>query len=579
MARKFKKIPIGNSNFEEIIEEGFYYVDKSLFIQEILDSGSKVSLITRPRRFGKTINLMMLKAFFELDMQDFRDRKLSSLQTSSRQHPKEKLFHKLAIWQQGEEYTSHQGKYPVIFLSLKDSKKNTWSLSYQLLKQIIADEYKKHKYLLESDYLDQTEKNDFQRILTREASEFILGDSLKSLIKHLYHYHNQKVIVLIDEYDSPVHEAYEHGFYQEIIEFLLSFLGGALKDNKNLERAVITGILRVTKENIFSDLNNPDIITLLNDKYADKFGFTEAEVVKFLNDYQLEYEMENVKKWYDGYVIGKVSDIYNPWSILNFVDKHEEGFKPYWVNTSRNTLINHLLAHSNKDVKNELEQLIANNSITKRINSHIIFSDIERNSEALWSFLLFSGYLKTTKIIQDGKNIQYELMIPNLEVEYVFETFIEEWFTNYLADGEITVLFRALLSGDYKTVRQALQKYVLGAMSFFDPTGSEPEKVYHAFVLGLLVNMKTHRVKSNRESGFGRYDIMLIPLDLKDAGVVMEFKKVEEEDDETLDTACDAALLQIEKKQYETELRDLGVQEIYKYGIGFEGKSVKVKSA
>ncbi len=591
MATQFKKISIGNSDFKKIIENDHYYVDKTLFIKELLDSGSEVTLITRPRRFGKTLNLSMLKYWFERydgwisDKREAVSGKKEKRRTQSEnsvpntQHsmPNTCLFQHLKIWQQGEEYTKHCGKYPVIFITLKEAKETNWKNCFQKLQSTLSRLYEEHSYLLESDIFSKSEIEKYESILEQKANEIVCKESLFNLTNYLYQYYNQKVIVLIDEYDAPVHEAFEYGFYTDIIGFLRSFLGSCLKDNLYLEKAVVTGILRVTRESLFSDLNNPKIVTLIEDIYSDKFGFTEDEVIKFLQDYQLDHHIEGVKQWYNGYIIGDNQSIYNPWSIINFIDNPSGGFKPYWVNTSGNTLINHLLARANETTKSELEQLIAHQSITKKIDSHIVFSEIDTTSENLWSFLLFTGYLKIIRKIQEGKNIQYELMIPNLEVETIYDKFIEGWFTNSLGNDNVKFLLESILTGDAETFEDILQDFVLKYMSSFDIADEEPEKVYHAFVLGLLVHCQTHKVKSNRESGFGRYDIMMIPIDINQAGVVIEFKKVDPDDDETLETACNSALQQIVEKAYSTELQEMGVKQVYQYGIGFDGKKVMVK--
>lgn len=401
--------------------------------------------------------------------------------------------------------------------------------------------------------------------------------ALQKLILYLSHYYEREVIVLIDEYDTPVHEAYENGFYKEIVDFLRTFLGEGLKDNTHVKKAVITGILRVTRENIFSDLNNPDIATLLSDKYANKFGFTEGEVKQFLQDYHLEDSFSEVKKWYNGYVIGKEQDIYNPWSIINYIDKHSEGFQAYWINTSRNTLINHLLARSSQAVKSELESLLEDKPIQKSINSYITFSDINRSSEALWSFLFFTGYLKVVEKIlpeREGDEVEYLLTIPNLEVRTIYRKFVSEWFTDTIGVINISLLIKAILLGDSEVFEDILQDFVLKYISYYDVPEEESEKVYHAFVLGLLIHSETHSLKSNRESGYGRYDILLLPKESSLAGAILEFKRVRKNRKETLEQACHVALEQIENLKYETELKELGVKTIHKYGIAFEGKRV-----
>ncbi|MCB1191516.1 MAG: AAA family ATPase [Leptospiraceae bacterium] len=572
---KKKKIPIGISDFRKMIEGDYYYVDKSLLIKEILDSGTENSLITRPRRFGKTLNLSMLKCFFEAK---FPGDARSPTEECSPSISKG-LFQHLKIWQEGEEYTEHCGKYPVIFLTFKNLKEPSWDECYVKIKETIASEYKRHKYLLNSNYFSDFEKEQYNNIIKERAASAKYSSSLQRLSEYLYKYYNQKAIVLIDEYDTPIHEAYEKGYYQNLIDFLRSFLGAGLKDNSNLEKGVLTGILRVAKENIFSDLNNLEVLTVLEYECADKFGFTEPEVIQFLKDYEIEDHLEDVKTWYNGYVFGEVHDIYNPWSIINYVKKYRAGCQPFWVNTSSNSLINTLLIQGDRQVKDDLGHLLKGEPISKVIYSNTIFSDIGKDSSHLWSFLLFAGYLKIIGKKRIGKVFFYNLSIPNMEVEIIYETFVRMWFSDNLPDNEVELLIKSLLNGDSKTLDKILQKFVLNSMSYFDPTGSESEKVYHAFVLGLLIHIKgTHLVKSNRESGFGRYDIMLIPHKKSEIGIIIEFKKVDKEDNETLEMACDSALWQIKEKEYESELRDMGINNILKYAIAFEGKKVLVKS-
>jgi hypothetical protein len=560
---KLKTLPIGQSDYREIITRNQFYVDKTLLLKELLDSGSLVSLIVRPRRFGKTTNLTMIRYFFE-------------------KHPNlencEYLFKGKKIWQEGSEYTEHCGRYPVVYLTLKDIKTPDWKGCEEKLKKLIADEFKRHNYLLSDDLLTTQDRIDFESILKRESSTNVLTDSLKTLTQHLYNHYKQKVIVLIDEYDTPIHEAFDRGYYTHIVDFLRAFLGTGLKDNPCIERSVITGILRISKESIFSDLNNFDVYSTLNEKYSEEFGMTEKEVWDALDYYGLESYKEGVKDWYNGYVFGKTDGMYNPWSILNFLHKSSEGLKPHWVNTSSNLLVKRLLTNSDSVAKKDLERLLTGQAIQKEVMVDTVFADVEKNSETLWSFLLFSGYLKVTKQEFINKKLYCDLMIPNKEVEYLYERFISSWLTENLQSIELNLLLKGLLEGDSKTFGKFLKKFVLNSMSYFDPTGAEPEKVYHAFVLGLLLQLSDqYRVQSNRESGYGRYDIMLIPKSHAKNGIIIEFKKVEHDEKETLETTVESALHQIEEKQYESELKGLGISTIFKYGIAFDGKDVLVR--
>ena len=560
-----KKLPIGNSNFREVIEDNYFYVDKSLLIQEVLDSGSKISLITRPRRFGKTINLSMLKCWFEV------------YQDSKSAIPNSELFQNLKIWKLGDEYTKHCGKYPVIYLTFKDVKESKWENCQKFLKRIISSEYERHSYLLDSNSLTDAQKKLFRSIQDLSADFVAYETSLKKLSEFLHLHYGEKVVVLIDEYDTPVHEAYYKKYYDLMIDFYRTFLGAGLKDNEHLEKSVITGILRISKESIFSDLNNFSVYTVLNNRFADKFGFTQEEVTAALDYYQLTDKQEGVKTWYNGYVFGNQTDIYNPWSILNFLEHHSEGLKPHWVNTSSNLIIRDLLSRADSESKKDMESLLKRETIEKEVQVDTVFSEIENGGNTLWSFLLFSGYLKVVRQRVDGKRVYSQLLIPNLEIEYLYERFISDWLTDNLQSYELKELLNSLLTGNVDNLQFLLQKFILNSFSYLDPTGKEPERVYHAFILGLLLHLSdSHSVKSNRESGFGRYDIMLIPKRQNGVGVVIEFKLVYPHLKETLAIAAEKALGQIEDNRYEEELKSMGASAVLKYGMAFEGKEVLV---
>ncbi|MCP5498164.1 MAG: AAA family ATPase [Leptospiraceae bacterium] len=560
-----KKLPIGNSNFREVIEDNYFYVDKSLLIQEVLDSGSKISLITRPRRFGKTINLSMLKCWFEV------------YQDSKSAIPNSELFQNLKIWKLGDEYTKHCGKYPVIYLTFKDVKESKWENCQKFLKRIISSEYERHSYLLDSNSLTDAQKKLFRSIQDLSADFVTYETSLKKLSEFLHLHYGEKVVVLIDEYDTPVHEAYYKKYYDLMVDFYRTFLGAGLKDNEHLEKSVITGILRISKESVFSDLNNFSVYTVLNNRFADKFGFTQEEVTAALDYYQLTDKQEGVKTWYNGYVFGNQTDIYNPWSILNFLEHHSEGLKPHWVNTSSNLIIRDLLSRADSESKKDMESLLKRETIEKEVQVDTVFSEIENGGNTLWSFLLFSGYLKVVRQRVDGKRLYSQLLIPNLEIEYLYERFISGWLTDNLQSYELKELLNSLLTGNVDNLQFLLQKFILNSFSYLDPTGKEPERVYHAFILGLLLHLSdSHSVKSNRESGFGRYDIMLIPKRQNGVGVVIEFKLVYPHLKETLAIAAEKALGQIEDNRYEEELKSMGASAVLKYGMAFEGKEVLV---
>lgn len=558
-----KKIPVGVVDFKKIIEENYYYIDKTFLIKELIESGSQVTLIPRPRRFGKTINLSMLKYFFEKTTVD-----------------KSYLFKDLNISNYSKEYSKHFCKYPIIHITFKDIKNTSLEDCFENLKSLIADEFSRHKYLLEGDFLDEFEKKFFINILDLTGSKSLYENSLKKLSFYLTKYFNTKVIILIDEYDTPVQSGYNNGYYDEIIEFMRNFLSGALKDNDlNLERAVLTGILRVAKESVFSGLNNLKVCSILNEEYSTYFGLLENEVEDMLKYYEIHFNIEEVKKWYNGYVFGKTT-IYNPWSIINYVDNYKEGLRPHWINTSSNDLIKELISHGDSEVKEDIEELIRFNTISKIIDDAVVFSNLDKNSNTLWSFFLMCGYLKfVSKTLLEEGDILCQLQIPNMEVRYLFKQTITGWFEESLQSKDVTMMLNALISGDIKLFNVIFKKFVMSSFSYFDTSGKDSEKVYHAFVLGLLVNLNgTHEVKSNRESGYGRYDVMLIPRDLTKKGIILEFKKVDEDDGEGLEDACSAALMQIEEKKYEQELHGRGITDIVKVAIAFDGKKVLCKS-
>jgi hypothetical protein len=557
-----KRLPVGISDFQEVIEGDYYYVDKSLFIKELMDAGGKAILIPRPRRFGKTLNLSMLRYFFE---------KVDS--------SREGLFHDLAIWQQGETYTRHQGKYPVMFLTFKDVKCSKWADCEVELRRVIADEYRKHQYVL--DILDEDMQKEYRDIMRLAATDSAYRNSLKNLTVWLERYYGQRVVILIDEYDTPIQQGYLYDYYDDVIGFMRIFLSGALKDNSSLERGVLTGILRVAKESIFSGLNNLEVCSLLATGYSTHFGLLESEVETMLSYFEVGLDAEQVKAWYNGYVIGETT-IYNPWSIINFTKSWETGFRPYWINTSSNDLIRQLLTQAGASTKRDMESLLQGECVRKEINDNISFREIERHPDVLWSFLLFSGYLKIVSKEMDLR-LYGDLMIPNREVAYLFEDIVLGWFRENMDADDTHLMLNALASGDVGTFAEIFQHYVQETFSVFDTGGREPEKVYHAFVLGLLVHLRDrYEVKSNRESGFGRYDVMLIPRnrDQKgistDKGVIFEFKKIRR--GETVEEAAASALQQIDEKRYEDELVQRGIQDIVKLGIAFDGKEVCIRS-
>ncbi|GAB6137993.1 AAA family ATPase [Halanaerobaculum tunisiense] len=555
-----KKLPVGIDDFKKIREEDFYYIDKSLFIKDIIDEGAQVILLPRPRRFGKTLNLSMLRYYFEKSAADYSD-----------------LFSGLQIEETGKDYLAQQGKYPVIDITFKDIKEENWPKAKLKLKKMIAREYKRHRYLLESDQLDKHDKEFFNKILSLEANIAFYEEALKDLSDYLAAYHNEKVIILIDEYDQPIQSAYTNNFYDKMINFMRNFLSGGLKNNSALEKGVLTGILRVAKESIFSGLNNLVVSTLLDQEYSKYFGLLEEEVEEIFAYYGLDYEIEEIKDWYNGYNFGSQT-IYNPWSIINCIRKNGEA-APYWANTSSNDLIRDLIIEGGSELKTDLELLIKGGTVNKKIDENIVFGDIDKKSNLIWSFLLLSGYLRANSQERKGGRLYCDLDIPNQEVRYIYEDIILDWFEGSISSQKVKLMLNSLITGDVETFAAIFKDFVLNSMSNFDPTGDEAEKVYHAFVLGLLLNLRDdYQVKSNRESGYGRYDVMIIPEDTAKLGIVIEFKKVNQYTNETLEEAVEKALEQIKEREYKQELISKGVAEVLELGIAFSGKQVLVKS-
>lgn len=555
-----KRLPVGISNFEEMITKNYYFVDKSLLIKELIDSGAAVTLIPRPRRFGKTLNLSMLKFFFE------KTKKSNKY-----------LFDNLAISKESE-CMKRQGRYPVIFLTFKDVKDTNWEDCYGNMIQIIAEEFARHEYLLKGDTLRPFEKSEFKKIINLIANKSSYSRSLRKLSFYLHRYYKKKPLILIDEYDAPINSGFINKYYNDITNFIRIFLSGGLKDNPDLEFSVLTGILKVAKESIFSGLNNLEVCSILSDFYDDKFGLLENEVEQVLCDYALNgKEIELIKSWYNGYSIGSRT-IYNPWSIINFV-KSKGKLQPYWINTSDNLIIQELIQNGSDELKEDLELLLSNKQVNKPIHENIVFQKIFVSTDVLWSFLLFSGYLTFTNYeVKDDGETCANLKIPNIEVKYFFQSTISNWFKDSLGIKNYNPLLKSLISGDIHKFEELFSDFVLNSFSYFDVTGNEPEKFYHAFVLGLLVDLnKTHHVKSNRESGHGRYDVMIIPKDKTKPGIIIEFKKVSKFRKETLEIAVQEGLKQIEEKGYEQELNDLGIKKVVKLAIAFDGKKVLIK--
>jgi hypothetical protein len=552
--------PIGGSDFAEMVDKHLDFVDKTLFIKEIFDNpGVKVNVITRPRRFGKTLNLSMLACFLAAEVNG-----------CTTQH----LFKGLKIAGLGDEYMRHQGKYPVIFISFKDVQDHNYENTYANLCELIANVYNEHYYLLSSPQLSASEKKVFLSIVETNASLAKIRDSLANLSRYLYKHHGVKPWILIDEYDSPIQAGYLHGYYNSIIQVMRGLFGTAFKDNPSVEKVIITGILRVSKESLFSGVNNIKVYSTFNTEYSEHFGFTEAEVEGLLEKANLKHCYTQIRQWYNGYQIGN-SIIYNPWSVINCL-QGKGLIRLYWANTSGNDLVKHLLAHGDETIKKDLETIIQGDSITALIDENLVFSDLEKNRDGLWSMLFFCGYLKAIHTeFKEGK-IQCELASPNQEITALYRDIIRSWLSNPLGYSQYLEFLLSLTEGRVDEFADRLQRYLIETLSIFDTTGREPEKFYHGFVLGMMVSLnETHEVKSNYESGYGRYDVMLIPKDREQLGIILEFKTVREKKT-SLKQAAKDALQQIIQRQYAAQLHQLGIHNILQMGLAFRGKHVFV---
>ena len=558
-----KIISIGNQGFEDIRVNDNFYVDKTDFIREWWESRDIVTLITRPRRFGKTLNMDMLKCFF-----------------SNKYAGRADLFEGLAVWND-ESYRKLQGTYPVIFLSFADVKQTQYTDAIQMIKSILSDVFKENREIMESDIFTEADRKQYQMV-NPMMDHVTAQRALKDLGGYLERYYGKKVIILLDEYDTPMQEAYLNGYWEEFTGFMRSLLNAAFKTNPYLERAIMTGITRVSKESIFSDLNNLNVVTTTSEQYATCFGFTETEVFQALDDFGLSPEQQMVKQWYDGFIFGSQKDIYNPWSITNFL-KHRK-LRPYWASTSSNQLVSRLIRTASSRIKEQMEELLQGNEIVVTFDEQIVFHQLDQNENAIWSLLMAAGYLKPEDLEYRGLLLQpwYHLKITNLETTAMFSEMFTGWFQgNHSSYNDF---IRALLQGSIKQMNLYMNDVALDTFSTFD-TGSrpsartQPERFYHGFVLGLLVDLREeYLLKSNRESGFGRYDVMLIPKDRTRPAIVMEFKVFDGDEEQDLKDTVQAALKQIEEKQYDTELLALGIPKdhIRHYGFAFEGKKVLI---
>lgn len=554
-----KSLPIGISDYVRAQEE-YYYVDKTLLIKEFLDQKPLVSLFTRPRRFGKTLNMDMLRVFFEI----------SDKNTS-------KYFADKNIWQCGEEYRSHQGKYPVIFLTFKDVKFDTWDATIDKIRGLLQEEYGRHQELLNSDKLAQYEKEYFTKIISATANEVELTSSLERLSKMLASHYDKAPVIIIDEYDTPIQEGYSKDFYDEIIGFMRNFFSGAFKDNKNLSYGFLTGILRIAQESIFSGLNNLTVNSVMDEEYDSFFGFTESEVKAMLSYYGVSDKEEELKDWYDGYLFGS-EEIYNPWSVINYISK---GCLPqaYWVNTRKNEILDDVLRVATDDITERLYDLLQGERVVARIDQNVVYRSLAEDPANIYSLLLVAGYLKTPKkeLQADGSYL-CEVSIPNREIAAVYKS---EILSHFLQTGAITrttanKIAESLYANDYKKLQSTIGEYMDKSISFFD---GGAEGFYHGLMLGLIALIDNqYKIKSNRESGDGRFDVSLIPREKRYPGIILELKWKEKLSDVELEKWSNEALKQIGELRYDSEMKEDGITEILKFGIAFSGKKVCVRT-
>ena len=563
---KLKKISIGVEDFKTIIEKDGYFVDKTLMIQNLIKSNAMVTLFTRPRRFGKTLNQFMIRRFFEDEITEKGEKVDNGY-----------LFDGLKIAECGEEILKHQQQYPVIFMTLKSAKQPNFEMAYGALADEIYNEFMRHRYVLQTDALLPIEKERYENLLNRRADEKEVAKALAFLSECLFKYHGKNTIILIDEYDVPLENAYFEGFYDKMIKFIRSLFESALKTNPYLERSVITGCLRISKESIFTGLNNLKVDSVLRTEYGDSFGFTESEVEAMLAYYDLQEELPEVKRWYDGYLFNDI-EIYNPWSIVNYVYDHDRKITqfalPYWSNSSSNSIIREMVGEADADAKRDLETLINGGTIEKQVHEDITYGDIHQSQDNLWNFLFFTGYLKKVGEQKEGNNLKLEMKIPNIEIATIYENSISYWFEQRIKETDRSPLVRALETGDCEAAEDFINRQLADTISYYDYA----ENFYHGFMAGLLVNIGGYLVKSNRESGNGRPDIVMqtvqvrkgraIILELKIAGSIAEMEAV-----------CDRALAQIEEQHYAEPFVTEGYPEVKKYALSFCKKECMVKKA
>lgn len=554
-----KHLPIGISDFKKLIEKNYYFVDKTDFIRQIVDESSLITMLPRPRRFGKTLNLSMVRYFFE--------------RTEGNVY--RPLFDGMKI-EQWADFDRYQGKYPVILVTLKDCKGKTFEETLEQVSIELKKEFERHDYLL-NDNLSEANRRWYIQVMNLEASEVILRNSLDLLSNLLTKHWGISPVVLLDEYDSPIHVAYDHKYYDTMMNFMRGFMSPVFKDNTDIFRGIITGILRISKESLFSGLNNIDVDTILDLPLSTAFGFTQEETDRLLDYYGFSDSKVDVKEWYDGYLFGN-QVIYNPWSLLSYIRKGGV-LAPYWVNTGSDVLLRNLIANGPTQVRRDMEVILKGGSLRYVINDKLSFPDLTNNADNIWSFMLFSGYLKASQYeMNERKLATYRLDVPNHEVQTVFESIIQSWIGNNPGGNtRLQEMLQALINGELLDFERILNEFVINTLSYYDTSGRDVEKVYQAFLLGMLINLPTYEVSSNRESGYGRYDILMRPKNLSQPGIVMELKVCSPEYGDTIETVLSSALKQITDKKYAATLRAAGVTDVLCLAITFDGKRVWVK--
>ena len=555
--------PIGISDFRLLREAGAHYVDKTAFIEEILASPTQVLLFPRPRRFGKTLNLSTLRCFLEKDGEKDGEGRCG-------------LFEGLAVWRSAEA-RAHFGRYPVIHLSFKDVKERSWPETLAAIRRLVGRAFDEHRELLASDALSPAEKEDFRAVVARSGETSLCTGALADLSRGLARHHGERAVILVDEYDIPIQSGFAHGYYDEVATFFRNFLSAGLKDNPYLFKGVLTGVLRVAKESIFSGLNNVEVHSVLGGRHAAHFGFTEAEVRELCASLDAPELADEIRRWYDGYRFG-AHVIYNPWSVINFAAKPDQGFRPYWVFTAADDVLRGLVLEREHAVAGDFEALLRGEAVDKEVHEHVVLRDVDRDPRALWSLLLAAGYLTARSVVQDDEGLRAALAIPNVELRYVFKESIRSWLAGRTGSlDDLRLLTDAMFAGDAEGFGERLSELTVRTLSVHDTGGRRPERVYQAFVLGLLVHLgPAYEVRSDRESGLGRVDVTVTPTTAGRPGAVLELKRLRVSD-RGVDAALSAALRQIEARRYATELAARGAAPVVRWGVVFDGKQVWVR--